>query len=199
MGRGKNKQKQQPQVIHIEELEIENKVDIDYDKLAQAISKAMLMHEQEKEVAQKKQKEEYKQKRDEALGRKDYSHEKNRLVRIVKKVWNTICVFFRILFISKKKAKYLSAVNGLFQSVTEGVFASLRYGMYFLTIVLVFRGFAQEQICAHCIYAVLAFVYGQIFRLAQFEVAEMKDKEYLLAVFAALISVISLIVSIFMR
>lgn len=57
MGRGKNKQKQQPQVIHIEELEIENKVDIDYDKLAQAISKAMLMHEQEKEAVQKETKE----------------------------------------------------------------------------------------------------------------------------------------------
>ena len=40
MGRGKNKQKQQPQNIHIEELEIENNVEIDYDKLAEAIVKA---------------------------------------------------------------------------------------------------------------------------------------------------------------
>lgn len=41
MGRGKNKQKQQqPQAIHIEELEIENKVEIDYDRLAEVIVKA---------------------------------------------------------------------------------------------------------------------------------------------------------------
>lgn len=40
MGRSKKKQQLQPQVINIEELEIENKIEIDYDKLADAIMKA---------------------------------------------------------------------------------------------------------------------------------------------------------------
>lgn len=40
MGRSKKKQEFQPQVINIEELEIENKIEIDYDKLADAIVKA---------------------------------------------------------------------------------------------------------------------------------------------------------------
>lgn len=40
MSRGKKKRQEQPQVINIDKLEIENKIEIDYDKLAEAIVKA---------------------------------------------------------------------------------------------------------------------------------------------------------------
>lgn len=54
MGRSKKKQEFQPQVINIEELEIENKIEIDYDKLAEAIVKAKQIEKENEEVARAK-------------------------------------------------------------------------------------------------------------------------------------------------
>lgn len=200
MGRGKNKQKQQqPQTIHIEELEIENKVEIDYKKLALAIIEAQVMFENEKLKQQISQSEETFKKRNEILGRKDYSDERRWIVRKPKEVINTIVVTFKTLFIKKKDAQYLSGANMLFQSLTTIFFAFVRYALYAVALYLVWHGITNNEYVTHGVWSVAAFIYAQIFRVIQFEIERMQDREYLMAIFAAIVSVLSLVASIILR
>ena len=189
---GKRKEKT---AVHIDTLNLE----IDYDKLADAIVRAQAKYNKELQQQEEDVRKEQIQIRNTVLGRKDYTNEKRWFFRKVKEAWNNVQMVFRILFIPKAHAQYLSGVNMLFRGVTESIFALARYGLYIVAIALLYNFIFVKQLADYLIYAVVAFLYAQIFRLVQFEVERIKDREYVLAIFGAIISVIGLAVSIVLR
>ena len=194
MGRKKNSD-----IVNVNELKIDQKIDIDYKKLADAIIAAHHELEKERIALQTRKDDEARQQRKKTIGLKDYSNVRNWPLRKVKEFLNAVCVIVKILFIKKEDAKNLSGTNMLFQGITELFFAFIRYGLYIATAILVVRGIVLGDIVLHIVYAIAAFLYAQIFRLAQWEMARMKDREYIMAVFAAILSVLSLIISLILR
>lgn len=196
MGRGKNKQKkQQPQDIHIEELEIENKVEIDYDKLADAIVKAKRIEkeneEREKEIALAKWRAE--------VGYNDHKNKKG----FSKKFFcacNRIKVVWNIMFISKKKHIATSPTSAFIQGLTSSFFVLIQwlltaFAICFL-IALAYHpdiqyGVGEYIMCVS--FALLSFMLSRVFRLMAIEIEQMSNREQVLGVFTAVVSVIPLI------
>ena len=205
MGRGKNKQKQhQPQAIHIEELEFENKVEIDYDKLADAIVKAKRIEkeaeEREKAAALAKWRTEVGY--NEHKNKKGFSKKFFCACNRVKVVWN-------IMFISKKKHIATSPTSSFIQGLTASFFNLIQWILTVFTIgfiVAIFYhpniqyGVVEYFMCGS--FALLSFMLSRIFRLMSIEIEQMSNREQVLGVFTAVVSVIPLIekiVEIFRR
>ena len=193
------RKRKETNIINIDDLEIQNSIEIDYRKLAVAIIEAQVMIENEKLKLQISQSEEAFKKRNEILGRKDYSDERRWIVRKLKEFINAIVVIFKTLFIKKKDAQYLSGTNMLFQGLTTIFFACIRYGLYAMALYFFWHGITNNEYITHSVYSVAAFIYAQIFRVIQFEIERMKDREYLMAIFAAIVSVLSLVASLILR
>ena len=196
MGRGKNKQKQQPpQTIHIEELEIENKLEIDYDKLADAIVKAKKI---EKE-AQAREKAAARAKWRAEVGYNEHKNKKGFSKKFFC-VCNRIKVVWNIMFISKKKHIATSPTSTFIQGLTSSFFVLIQwlltaFAICFL-IALAYHpsiqyGIGEYFACGS--FTLLAFMLSRVFRLMAIEIEQMSNREQVLGVFTAVVSVIPLI------
>lgn len=171
--------------------------EIDYEKLAKAIVKA------ENELLEDKKKEEIKQnqailaQREQILKVKDCSDIKFKPFRDVRKVLNDIAVFFRLLFIKKENITAFNAVEGLVKMVLVAFVLLLRVLLYVsMPFVVVISYFMLDDVVIGVCLAFFALTIAQIMRIAQYEVDNMNDREYLLTLFAGVTSIISIIVSI---
>lgn len=189
------RKKKTPGVININELEIENKIEIDYDKLEQAILKATTAADKIKTTEEEAKKTELISRRNKKLGEKDFSHIQNRFWRHLRIMMNKGWVIIRVLFVPKELAKEFSAVDSLFKLVTALSFWIARFALYVLTAYLAVQTFVQANPVL-TLYGIAAFMLAQIFRIAQIEVENLKDREYVIGVFAAVVAIVSLVVSI---
>lgn len=174
---------------------IESNIELDYSKLAQAVLDAEQMRQQAEEKLAEEKRQEILKQRVEALGEKDFSYIKNWFVRNLRTALNKLAVFIRLLFVPKEIAKNISAVDSLFRAATSGLFFIIRLVLYVITAVLLYL-LVTELNLVYFLYGIAAFVSAQIFRIAQIEVDYMKDREYLMAIFASIIAIVSLAVTI---
>lgn len=174
---------------------IESNIELDYSKLAQAVLDAEQMRQQAEEKLAEEKRQEILKQRVEALGEKDFSYIKNWFVRNLRTALNKLAVFIRLLFVPKEIAKNISAVDSLFRAATSGLFFIIRIVLYVITAVLLYL-LVTELNLVYFLYGIAAFVSAQIFRIAQIEVDYMKDREYLMAIFASIIAIVSLAVTI---
>ena len=194
-GKGKLKQKQKTQTIIIEELEIENKVEIDYDKLAAAIVKAKKIEkeneEQEKAAALTKWRAE--------VGYNEHKNKKG----LSKKFFcacNSIKVVWNIMFISKKKHIAASPTSAFIQELTSSFFVLIKWLLtaFAICFLIAFAyhpniqyGVGEYFMCGS--FALLSFMLSRVFRLMAIEIEQMSNREQVLGVFTAVVSVIPLI------
>jgi len=174
---------------------IESNIELDYSKLAQAVLDAEQMRQQAEERLAEEKRQDILKQRVEALGEKDFSYIKNWFVRNLRTALNKLAVFIRLLFVPKEIAKNISAVDSLFRAATSGLFFIIRIVLYVITAVLLYL-LVTELNLVYFLYGIAAFVSAQIFRIAQIEVDYMKDREYLMAIFASIIAIVSLAVTI---
>lgn len=174
---------------------IESNIELDYSKLAQAVLDAEQLRQQAEEKLAEEKRQEILKQRVEALGEKDFSYIKNWFVRNLRTALNKLAVFIRLLFVPKEIAKNISAVDSLFRAATSGLFFIIRIVLYVITAVLLYL-LVTELNLVYFLYGIAAFVSAQIFRIAQIEVDYMKDREYLMAIFASIIAIVSLAVTI---
>lgn len=174
---------------------IESNIELDYSKLAQAVLDAEQMRQQAEENLAEEKRQEILKQRVEALGEKDFSYIKNWFVRNLRTALNKLAVFIHLLFVPKEIAKNISAVDSLFRAATSGLFFIIRIVLYVITAVLLYL-LVTELNLVYFLYGIAAFVSAQIFRIAQIEVDYMKDREYLMAIFASIIAIVSLAVTI---
>ena len=171
--------------------------EIDYEKLAKAIVKA------ENELLEDKKKEEIKQnqailaQREKILKIKNFSYIKFKPWSVLRQILNNIAVFFRLIFIKKENITAFNAVEGLVKMVLVAFVFLVRILLYgFIPISLVLSYFALDNIMLGIYLSFFALTIAQILRIAQYEVDNMKDREYLLTLFAGVTSIISIIVSL---
>ena len=189
------KRNKNPNIINIEELEIENKIEIDYDKLAAAIVKAQKIEEENAEKA----KEAALRKWEKEIGYNDHA-DKQGLSRKVLCFLNRFKVVWNIMFISKKKHIVTSPTNAFIQGLTASFFGVIQkmlvlLAVGFLTVILfhpgVQYGLFEYFMCGS--FAILSFMLSRVFRLMRMEIEQMSNREQVLGVFTAVVSVIPLV------
>ena len=181
-----------PQVINnIQELNLE----IDYDKLAEAIVKAKQI---EDENAAKKKVSELEEWR-KSIGVNNHENKKG----IKKKFFvccNRIKVFFKLIFFSRKKKLHSSITGAFMQSITATFFSVIKWILWILSFAFIGVSISHGNMMfdlldyVYCIgFAIIAFMLGSIFRLMAIETEQIKERERVLGIFTAIMSVIPMI------
>ena len=177
-------------------------VEIDYDKLAQAIVKAQ--EQADKDVI----KNAVIAANDELENRKVLELEKaneewqnslgfNKNENI--KNYNIIKVLFKILFLKKEKAKFSVANNILVKMVLIISYWILEWLIYFGIVILIVAtiiGKSLTMVTFLILAGVIAFIFARIVRIARFEVDNINDKDYLVSLLSSITSVIAMVVAI---
>ena len=189
------KKKDKPQVINnIQELNLE----IDYDKLADAIAKAKEIEEEN--LAKKKEEERAAWRK--SIGFNNHEGKKG-IKRIIYISCNRIKVFFKLMFFSKKKKLQASMTGAFMQGITTTFFNIIKWVLWILTAAFVLSMFFHGKsefttwdyiICVE--HAILSFVIAGIFRLMAIETEQLTDRERILGIFTAVVAVIPMIESI---
>lgn len=177
---------------HIEQLNVETK--IDYDELAKAILRARRLEEEQKKLDRSEEIKTWQK----VLGYKDFSEETGWKKRI-HQFCNSIKVMWKIMFISKKEHIAVSPTSGLIQGVTSAFFSFIQIILtvgagVLLVAPLVLTlysgvecGFSDWFMCIGL--SVVAFMLSRIFRLMSIEIEQMSDREQVMGIFTAVISV----------
>lgn len=170
-------------------------MEIDYDKLAEAIVRSKKI-EEENEAKQKAEAFTEWQKN---IGVKSHNDKKG----IIKKLYvfcNTIKVFFHLIFYPKKRILQVSMTGIFMQSMTAMFFNLVKYLLWILSFAFIclvfFHGNMDFRVLDYVYYigfALIAFVLAGIFRLMAIEIEQTSDRERILGVFTAVISVIPMI------
>ena len=189
------KKKEKTQVINnIQELNLE----IDYDKLAQAIVKAKQIEEENAAKKKAADLEEWKK----SLGVNKHEDKKG----IKKKIYvfcNNVKVFFNLIFFSKKKKVRVSMTGAFMQSITAAFFHLIKVMLWILSLafisVCIYHGNMAFSLLNYVYYigfAIIAFMLASIFRLMAIETEQITERERVLGVFTAVMSVIPMIETI---
>lgn len=187
-----NKKKDKPQTINnIKELNLE----IDYYKLAQAIVKAKQIEEENAAKKKASELEEWKK----SLGVNKHEDKKG----IKKKIYvfcNNVKVFFNLIFFSKKKKVRVSMTGAFMQSITAAFFHIIKVMLWILSLafisVCVYHGnmaFGFLNYVYYIGFAIIAFMLASIFRLMAIETEQITERERVLGIFTAVMSVIPMI------
>ena len=186
------KKKDKPQIINnIQELNLE----IDYDRLAQAIVKAKQIEEENAAKKKAADLEEWKK----ILGVNKHEDKK----RIKKKIYvfcNNVKVFFNLIFFSKKKKVRVSMTGAFMQSITATFFHLIKVMLWILSLafisVCIYHGnmaFGLLNYVYYIGFAIIAFMLASIFRQMAIETEQITDRERVLGIFTAVMSVIPMI------
>ena len=186
------KKKDKTQVVnHIQNVNIE----IDYDKLALAIVKAKQIEKENEEAARTKALAEWRV----SVGYKEHN-EKKGLLKYLFRFGNRAKVVLNIMFISKKKHIATSPTSAFIQRLTSLFFTLCYWGLTLLAIAFVVAmayhpnmSFAFTEYFTSALWAVLSFVLSRLFRLMAIEIDQMSNREQVLGVFTAVISVFPLV------
>ena len=176
------------------------KCEIDYEKLAQAISKANLdayvAFEKGKKDAEIIEKENIIKQREAYINEKTYEKISCGIIRKILLCCNKVGVFFRILFVPKNKIELFSAIDGLISTFTSMFLFVFRILLYLVTLAFLISALNGSDLVFKLVGAFTLFVFAQLFRIAQYEVERIKEPNYLLALFVGILTIVSLVVSI---
>ena len=186
------KKKDKPQVINnIQELNLE----IDYDKLAEAIVKAKQIEEDNEAKKRSAELDEWKR----SIGVNNHDDKKG-LKKSIFVFFNHIKIFFNLLFFSKKKRVRVSMTGAFMQSITAAFFHMIKIMLWILSLAFISvciyhgnMGFDFLDYVYYIGFAIIAFMLASIFRLMAIETEQITDRERVLGVFTAVMSVIPMI------
>lgn len=143
----------------------------------------------------------------ERIGYKDYSDRKL-LPRIILTNTNSILAFVRLLFMPKEKIHGDHATVGLMRialalafSLTKLVlWVASAYLLLLYPCSLIIPNIHRMHFSAavpYIVFGFLSLLFAQLFRIASIEIERIRDRNYLLGLFAAVAAVVAIIVSLF--
>ena len=173
--------------------------EIDYDKLAEAIVKA----QQKAKEQQIKEKEQAFIEWRAELGYKEHN-DKHGLRKMLLVIGNRFIYAFRLMFVSKKRKIETSFSATLLQTLLVDFFKFLKLGTLISSIFFIgFMFYHPDIIFENYDYfvlsglAIFSFLYSRFFRLISIEIDQMNDKEQLLSLFTAVVTIIPLVEVVF--
>ncbi len=209
MGKGINKKKvkQNTASKHLQSADINLPEKINAKEMQHIIACAIVEAEDIRQQREQARKEQEQQEWRKLIGCKDYAEESNKFIRFMKCLINDIFTFFRISFLSEKKITGTSTTNSLPKLFLTSCFKIVKWCLNFLTLLslflIPFHYFIWEKgplewyyNLLFCSFAFLSFVLSRYFRLISAEIENMEDSNYLFGLFAAVTSMISILLGI---
>lgn len=177
-------------------------VEIDYDKLADAIVKAHNRIKEQERIEQCDEQEQLEAKWNKVIHYKEYPETKNIALREIREAGNTIAMLFSIIFFKKKNAEDDDIVTfGLMRMALSLLFGTLKVILYIAAaflLLLAFYSFVQKFWIVAAIsipLSFLAFLFARLFRIAELEADNMYDKQSLIGILSTLSAFLALIIS----
>ena len=140
------------------------------------------------------------------LGYQDFSQIKHKLWRNIRVVFNRIRMFLTMLFIRKKRISGDRASVAFLQEIMTFFFGILQALALVLCICFIFAIFSPGSfhiasleiyaIIALALFAFVSFLLSCIFRIIRLEIDKVKDRNYLLGLFASITSLVSIIIAV---
>jgi hypothetical protein len=108
---------------------------------------------------------------------------------------NAACGLYSLITFKRENAKNDHTTFSLLQFATSSLFDVIRLLLYIITIFIVLA-VIQNNKPIWLIYGLGSFIFARFFRIASFEIDNMKDRQYLIAIFSAITSFLALIIAI---
>lgn len=169
------------------------------DKIKTIISDAIMEYDCKKEQAINQQ-----QQKDLKFFQNTVGYNKNE--NKIKDLFSQIYAIFRMGFIPQDKIKGDRISFGVIQMFTSLFFGLLQLGTFILGIILIFTplcNYFKYDIYSiwdnflYGLYGVLCLIFSSIFRIASIEINKIKDRNYIFNIFAAVSSIVSVLISSF--
>ena len=176
------------------------------EEMQQIITNALLAVEDAKEQKVKEQKEQERANFREAMGYKDYPHEKG-LKRSFLVFCNHVKMLFKLFFAPKHLIKGDDATFGLLKMSIEIFFWVAKWAATLFTVFAI--AYIPLQFIVEAIpvlpimsnillgcFAFSSFLLSRMFRMASIEVDKIEDRSLLFGIFASVTSIVSIVIAI---
>lgn len=176
---------------------------LDYQKLASAIVEAEMRAREYREAERKKEQKKIQEEWNKIINYKEYPLSNSKIVNWLHSVRNGMVVFFKILTLKKEDAKFDVATTSLMRLALNAIFAVIKWVLYILAFLLVAssvysfeqKDFVEFKVVLF-IYAVLSFTVARIFRVAQFEVDHIEERDFLTTTLSVATSFFAMVLAI---
>lgn len=178
------------------------KIEIDYDKLADAIVNAHNRIKEQEQIEQCEEQEKQEARWHTVIHYKNYPETRNIFLRGIREVRNAVAVLFSVVFFRKKYAKDDIVSFGLMRMAIVSTLGLIKVTLYLAALLLfrcVFYSFDDKTWIARSIYLLysfVTFVFARMFRVAAFEADNPNDKQSIIGILSALSAFLALIVAI---
>ena len=168
----------------------------DEDALSKAFVKAYFEIESEKEAKVKRLAEAERRELMKSFGQKELSENENSIKRFFHKIGNDIRLIVKLLFIKREEVKNTRATFALMSLTLSAIFTIVKWLLYFLSFGL-FLGVVLRKINAlWLVVTLLVWLVARIFRIAVFEIDEMRDDALLTSIFSGVLAFVAAVAAI---
>lgn len=190
MGKKKQKQKEQAKT---ESVKAESVAMIEDERISKIIVNALTEYDKQKQ---------------EAIELKDRQRRENYQKRLgVKNNKYSVLAILKVLCFPKKYAKDVDAGTSFVKMVLSALCKLIEYSIVLIASLLIWRVIKQlvipnvvhmkwYDLVLNGIWGVALLIFSRVFRIMSIEVDEIRDNSYLFGLFAAMTSIISIIVAI---
>lgn len=176
---------------------------LDYEKLAKAICDAQVSAEKNKQMETEEKRKKAIADWQKALGLVNYEKSDKKYKNFWNSIKNGVSVFWNMMTLKRKYAKTDATTFALLGMALNSVFALIKWMLYLVSIVFMassFYSFDDRKIIsfeiAFVFYGVFSFVLARLVRVAQFEVYNMVEREYLMGLLSAVTSFVAVIIAL---
>lgn len=175
----------------------------DYQKFADAMIEAQKRAKEIEKCEAEKEIQEKQVEWEKFLGYKNPPQSANRIVKNFYSIINGVKIFWKIMTIKKDEAKFDTATAALLHISIGAMLWIIKVVLYFIAICFAVSSvysFSEESfipfnfICL--LWSFIPFILARIVRMAQFEVDQIKDKNYLIGILSSMAAFIALILAI---
>lgn len=189
---GKKKQKQKSQ-IKVENVKSDTLMVIDDERITKIIVNALTEYDKQKQ---------------EAVELKDRQRRENYQKRLgVKNNKYSVLAILKVLCFPKKYARGVDAGTSFVKMALSALYKLIEYSIVLIASLLIWSIIKQlvipnvvhmkwYDLALNGIWGVALLIFSRVFRIASIEVDEIRDNNYLFGLFAALTSIVSIIVAI---
>ena len=169
---------------------------VDEQILSQAIVKAYFEIEAEKEEKAKAKAEKERKKVLNDFGQKEYPDNENAFKKFIHKRGNDFRLVKKLLFIKKEEVKNTRATFALMSLTISLIFSLAQLMLYLLSVGLVLGVFLKKFNIFYLLGALISWLLARIFRIAIFEIDEMRDDALLTSIFSGVLAFVAAIAAI---
>ena len=168
-------------------------VEIDYEKLSDAIAKAQVKADEDKEKKEHEKNREAIEKWQNTIGLKE------------EKTFSYVKAFFRMLCLKKKDIDGDRITTTLLMFIAKGIMQFVMLCMFLLMVVsivgiFVIGSYTNGNITLARIellmVSFMCFTFGNLFRISSYEIEKMENKDYLNTILTSILAILGTVIAI---